>query len=175
MIFLWRCCMIFLWGCVIFWVVWLLDFFLCWEVAWVFVRRGCVMFLDEEVAFFFTLTHSWGCVTFFVLRGCMIFFRLHDFCFKEVVWFFGGCEIFFYEEVAWFFCMSRGCVLLKGCMIFVCGEFAWFFHPLTSVLQGDILGFNVIGCEGRKEIDRFQARKKHVNYDNFKITTERCK
>ena len=29
-----------------------------------------------------------------------------------------------------------------------------------SVLQGGIKGFNVMGCEGRKELDRFEARKK---------------
>ena len=30
----------------------------------------------------------------------------------------------------------------------------------NSVLQGGILGFNVMGCEGRKELDQFEARKK---------------
>ena len=31
---------------------------------------------------------------------------------------------------------------------------------VNSVLQGGIMGFNVMGCEGRKELDRFEARKK---------------
>ena len=30
----------------------------------------------------------------------------------------------------------------------------------NSVLQGGIMGFNVMGCEGRKELDQFEARKK---------------
>ena len=38
--------------------------FLCGELALIFVRRGCVTLL-------------W--------RGCVIFFRLHDFCGGEVV------------------------------------------------------------------------------------------
>ena len=31
---------------------------------------------------------------------------------------------------------------------------------MASVLQEGIMGFNVMGCEGRKELDRFEARKK---------------
>ena len=30
----------------------------------------------------------------------------------------------------------------------------------ASVLQGGKIGFNVMGCEGRKELDRFDSRKK---------------
>ena len=66
--FLWRGCLIFLWrlhdfcgerlrdfygGSMIFCVVMLCDF-LCAEVAGVFVRGGCMMFLGGEVALFLT-------------------------------------------------------------------------------------------------------------------------
>ena len=40
-------------------------------------------------------------------------------------------------------------------------------YLLVSVLQGGIMGFNVMGCEGRKELDRFEARKKTRKLQQF--------
>ena len=37
----------------------------------------------------------------------------------------------------------------------------------NSVLQGGIIGFNVMGCEGRKELDRFEAREKTRKLRHF--------
>ena len=43
----------------------------------------------------------------------------------------------------------------------------------SSVLQGGIMGFNVMGCEGRKELDRFEARKKTRKLRQFKNYNKR--
>ena len=96
LLFVWGGCPIYLWRLHDFFVERLHDFlksaflcvvrlcdFLCGEVAYVFVRIGCVIFLGEEVALFFSLTHSRGCVIF-LWNGCVIL-RLHDFCCGELV------------------------------------------------------------------------------------------
>ena len=47
---------------------------------------------------------------------------------------------------------------------------------LGSVLQGGIMGFNVMRCEREgKNLTDSRRGKKHVTYDNFKITTKRRK
>ena len=102
-------------------------FFLCGEVAWVFVGRSCMMFLGGEVALFFSLTQSQGCVTF-LWRGCVIFF--------EVTWFLllRGCVICFWSFVIFlverfcvFFCVER-LRFVDRLHDFLSEEVVWFFH-----------------------------------------------
>ena len=125
-----------------------LQFSRCFpKVAWLFLRKGCVIFF---------------------LRDCIIFYvkRLRDFLCKEIAWFwvwrgflmkiffwwnffFGwkkfflvttvttilwrGCIIFFGGEVAWFwFCKVAWFCVWRGCGIFVCGEVVWFFSLAHS-------------------------------------------
>ena len=71
----------------------------------VFLWRGCIIFLTHS------LTHSQGCVIFFVER-------LHDF--------FGGCMIFVVERFCDFFRLIDFFCCWRGFLIFLlCGEVAF--------------------------------------------------
>ena len=138
--FLLRGCMIFFGkvaqfsltrGCMIFVVERLRDFWMD-RLSDVFVRRGCVMFLCGEVAWF---SHSLTRVPdffrgriIFLWRGCVIFWRLHNFLCFEVAWFFvwRGCASFCEERLREFFVERLrdffwGCMIWwwRGCVIFL--------------------------------------------------------
>ena len=57
------------------------------------------MFVGGEVALFFSLTHSQGCLTFFVERLRDFFGGCVTFVVESLCNFFGGCVIFFWLRV----------------------------------------------------------------------------
>jgi hypothetical protein len=91
-----------------------------WEVVWFYVWRGSMIFVCEEVVWFFSLSHS-GCMIYFS-GGCLIFFS------GKIAWFFCGevAWFLFVGQVAWFH-LLRGCVSL--CVERLCD----FSHSLTQV------------------------------------------